>query len=248
MNRFIRNELAIGKEGLDLLSSKTVCIVGVGGVGSYAAETLARSNIGKLILVDKDVISDSNINRQLHSLTSTIDQSKTVTMKNRIKDINPNCEVITLDMFYNQDTYKQLFDLKFDYLIDSCDTVSSKIHLIKTCLDRRITFICAMGAANKSHPELFKISDIKNTKVDPLAKVIRTKLKSMGINKKVPVVYSEESPYVIDYSNYDNDSSIRKESMPPSSNAFCPSVCGILCASYIYNQILKDIKISTKEG
>ena len=213
-HQFTRNELAIGQEGLNLLKNKTVAVLGVGGVGSFAAEALARTNIGHIILIDKDDVDITNVNRQIHALTSTIGHK---------------------DIFNNYD---------IDYFIDASDTIIYKVHLMKECLERGIELISSMGAANKTDPTRFEIADISKTHTDPMAKVIRNRLKRLGIRKGVKVVFSDESPIVIreDVKETVGDKN-RKGQMPPSSNAFVPSVVGLICASYVVNDILKDIPV-----
>ncbi|MBS4194787.1 tRNA threonylcarbamoyladenosine dehydratase [Lederbergia citri] len=247
LHQFSRNELAIGKEGLDLLKNTTVAILGVGGVGTFAAEALARTNIGKIILVDKDDVDITNVNRQLIALLSTVGQPKADLMKKRIEDINPDCEVVALKMFYTEETYETFFEHKPDFVVDASDTISYKIHLIKECLKRDIPIISSMGAANKMDPTRLMIKDIFKTHTDPIAKVIRTRLRKEGIKKGIPVVFSDESPIVIREDvrktvGKDN-SEIRKAQMPPSSNAFVPSTVGLIMASYVVREILKDIHI-----
>lgn len=247
LHQFSRNELAIGKEGLDILRNSTVAILGIGGVGSFAVEALARSGVGKLILVDKDDVDITNVNRQLPALLSTVGQSKAELMKERIKDINPDCHVISLKMFYTEETAEQFFSYQPDYVVDASDTISYKIHLIKECLNRNISIISSMGAANKMDPTRLQIADIFKTHTDPIAKVIRTRLRKEGIRKGIPVVFSDESPIVIREDirkEVGNDNAdIRKAKMPPSSNAFVPSTAGLFMASYVVRDILKDIHI-----
>ncbi len=247
LHQFSRNELAIGKEGLQLLQNATVAVLGIGGVGSFSAEALARSGVGRLILVDKDVVDITNVNRQLHALLSTVGKGKAELMKERIADINPECEVISLQMFYTEETYEEFFSYGLDYVIDASDTVSYKIHLMKECLKRNIPVISSMGAANKMDPTRFQIADISKTHTDPLAKVIRTRLRKDGIHKGVTVVFSDESPIIIREDvrkEVGNDEAvIRKAKMPPSSNAFVPSVAGLIAASWVVQEIVKDIKI-----
>lgn len=247
-HQFSRNELAIGQEGLNLLKNKTVAVLGVGGVGSFAAEALARTNIGHIILIDKDDVDITNVNRQIHALTSTIGQSKVTLMEERIKLINPDCKVTSLHMFYTEETYKDIFNnYDIDYFIDASDTIIYKVHLMKECLERGIELISSMGAANKTDPTRFENADISKTHTDPMAKVIRNRLKRLGIRKGVKVVFSDESPIVIreDVKETVGDKNAinRKGQMPPSSNAFVPSVVGLICASYVVNDILKDIPV-----
>ncbi|MEG0385233.1 MAG: tRNA threonylcarbamoyladenosine dehydratase [Solibacillus sp.] len=248
LHQFSRNELAIGKEGLAQLQNTTVAILGIGGVGSFAAEACARSGVGRIVLVDKDNVDITNVNRQLVAYLSTVGKSKSGTMKERIADINPACEVIDMHMFYTDETYEQFFELGIDYVIDASDTVMYKIHVIKECLKRQIPIISSMGAANKMDPTRFKIADISKTHTDPLAKVIRTKLRKEGIPKGVPVIFSDESPIVVRPDVVEQvgkpDAQIRKAQMPPSSNAFVPSVVGLFAASWVINTILKDVKIT----
>lgn len=247
LHQFSRNELALGKEGLEKLAHTTVAILGVGGVGSFAAEACARSGIGKIVLVDKDNVDITNVNRQLVAYLSTVGQSKSAVMKERIKDINPNCEVVDMHMFYTEETYEQFFAQKIDYVIDASDTVMYKIHLMKECLQRNIPIISSMGAANKMDPTRFKIADISKTHTDPLAKIIRTKLRKEGIHKGITVVFSDESPIVVRPDVVEEvgnkEASVRKAQLPPSSNAFVPSTAGLFAASWVINQIVKDVHI-----
>ncbi|WP_156791538.1 tRNA threonylcarbamoyladenosine dehydratase, partial [Bacillus sp. SG-1] len=239
--------LAIGKEGLDILKNSTVAVLGIGGVGSFAAEALARSGVGRLVLVDKDDVDITNINRQIHALLSTVGKPKADLMKERIKDINPDCEVIALKMFYTEETYEEFFSYGLDFVVDASDTISYKIHLMKECLERNIPLIASMGAANKTDPTRFKIEDISKTHTDPLAKVIRTRLRKEGIHKGVKVIFSDESPIVIREDIRQevgkDDAKIRKAKFPPSSNAFVPSVAGLIAASHVISELLSSIEI-----
>ena len=247
LHQFSRNELAIGKEGIELLKNTTVAVLGIGGVGSFAAEALARSGVGRLVLVDKDDVDITNVNRQIHALLSTVGQQKVELMHDRVKEINPDCEVIALKMFYTEETYEQFFSYNLDYVIDASDTIMYKIHLMKECLKRNIKMISSMGAANKMDPTRFQIADISKTHTDPLAKVIRTKLRKEGITKGIPVVFSDESPIVIreDVRKIvgNDQAEIRKAKMPPSSNAFVPSVAGLIAASWVVRDIVRDVEI-----
>lgn len=247
LHQFSRNELAIGKEGIRTLQQTTVAILGIGGVGSFAAEACARSGVGKIILIDKDNVDITNVNRQLVAYLSTVGKSKSAVMKERIADINPACEVIDMHMFYTDETYEQFFAQNIDYVIDASDTVMYKIHVMKECLRRNIPIISSMGAANKLDPTRFQIADISKTHTDPLAKVIRTKLRKEGITKGVTVVFSDESPIVVRedvVAEVGNEqSTVRKAQLPPSSNAFVPSVAGLIAASWVINQIIKDIEV-----
>ncbi|CAI9388336.1 MULTISPECIES: tRNA threonylcarbamoyladenosine dehydratase [Bacillaceae] len=248
LHQFSRNELAIGKEGLETMKNSTVAVLGIGGVGSFAAEALARSGVGRLILIDKDDVDITNVNRQVIALLSTVGRPKVDIMKERIADINPDCEVIALKMFYTEETYEEIFAYGLDFVMDASDTISYKIHLMKECLQRNIPIISSMGAANKMDPTRFQIADISKTHTDPIAKVIRTRLRKEGIRKGINVVFSDESPIVIledvrKVVGKDN-APIRKAKMPPSSNAFVPSVAGLIMASHVVKELLTDIKIT----
>ncbi|KGP90433.1 hypothetical protein N780_04630 [Pontibacillus chungwhensis BH030062] len=247
LHQFSRNQLAIGQQGLDLMKGATVAVLGIGGVGSFSVEALARSGVGKLILIDKDDVDITNINRQIHSLMSTIGQSKVDLMADRVKDINPECEVVRLHMFYTDETYERLFEHDLDFVVDASDTISYKIHLIKQCIDRDIQIISSMGAANKMDPTKFEIANIFDTSYDPIARVIRTKLRKEGYKKGIPVVFSKEQPIKIREDvrqeiTPDNPNT-RKAEQPPSSNAFVPSVAGLIMASHVVQEILKPISI-----
>lgn len=230
-----------------MIRGKTVAILGVGGVGSFAAEACARSGVGRIILVDKDDVDITNINRQLVANLSTIGQSKAEVMKRRIADINTDCEVISLHMFYTEETYEEFFSYEPDYVIDASDTMIYKVHLMIECYKRGVKIIASMGAANKTDPTRFQIADFSKTHTDPLAKVIRKKLRAAGIRKGIPVVFSDESPIVVREDVVGTvgkpEAAIRKAQMPPSSNAFTPSTVGLICASWVINDITKDIHI-----
>lgn len=247
LHQFSRNELAIGKEGLHILKNSKVAVLGIGGVGSFAAEALARSGIGEIVLVDKDDIDITNVNRQLPALLSTVGKPKTDVMKARIADINPDCKVTSLKMFYTEETFETFFGHELDFVIDASDTIHYKIHLMKECLRRNIRIISSMGAANKTDPTRFRIADISETHTDPIAKVIRTRLRKEGIRKGVPVVFSDESPIVIREDVRKEvgkaDAKIRKAKMPPSSNAFVPSVAGLIMGGHVVMDLIKDIMI-----
>ncbi|MBP3951390.1 tRNA threonylcarbamoyladenosine dehydratase [Bacillus suaedae] len=251
LHQFSRNELAIGHDGLDKLKNSTVAVLGIGGVGSFSAEALARSGVGKLVLVDKDDVDITNVNRQIHALLSTVGRQKVELMKERIQDINPECEVIALKMFYTEETYEQFFSHNLDYVVDASDTISYKIHLMKQCLERKIPIISSMGAANKMDPTKLRITDISKTSYDPIAKVIRTKLRKDGIHKGIEVVFSDEPPIKIRedirkeiVSEAAESGPIRKAKMPPSSNAFVPSVAGLIMAGHVITKLLDGIEIN----
>ncbi len=254
LHQFSRNELAIGVEGLEAMKRSTVAVLGIGGVGSFAAEALARSGIGRIILIDKDVVDITNVNRQIHALLSTVGQPKAELMRDRIGLINPECDAIALSMFYTEETYETLFAYPLDYVLDCSDTISYKIHLIKECLRRGVPMISSMGAANKMDPTKFQVADISKTHMDPIAKVIRTKLRKDGIKKGVKVVFSTEQPItpredVTKKIVPENAPDRRKAKQPPSSNAFVPSVAGLIMASVAIRDLLakSGVSASTKQ-
>ncbi|AIQ65103.1 hypothetical protein PSTEL_20235 [Paenibacillus stellifer] len=244
LHQFSRTELAIGAEGLDILNNSTVAVLGIGGVGSMAVEALARTGVGRIILIDKDSVDITNINRQIHALTTTIGQKKADLMVERVKLINPGCEAIALNMFYTDETYEELFKYKLDYVLDASDTIFYKIHLIKQCLARKIPMISSMGAANKMDPTKFQVADISKTSMDPIARVIRQKLRKDGIKKGVKVVFSTEEPIkprqdVTDKIVPENAPDIRKAKQPPASNAFVPPVAGLIMVSVAVKELLE---------
>ncbi|MDB5054592.1 MAG: tRNA threonylcarbamoyladenosine dehydratase [Bacilli bacterium] len=250
VHQFSRTELAIGPEGLDVLKNSTVAVLGIGGVGSFAAEALARSGVGRIVMIDKDVVDITNINRQLHALLSTVGQPKAELMKERIALINPECEAIALRMFYTEETYEQIFAYPLDYVIDASDTIIYKVHLIKECIARKIPMISCMGAANKMDPTQFKIADISKTSMDPMARVIRQKLRQAGIKKGVKVVFSTEKPgvpreEVTQQIVSENAPNIRKAQQPPASNSFVPPVAGFIMVSAAVRDLLD--KANAKE-
>ncbi|MFK7696568.1 ThiF family adenylyltransferase [Paenibacillus sp. HJGM_3] len=253
LHQFSRTELAIGPEGLDVMRGSTVAVLGIGGVGSIAAEALARTGVGRIILVDKDVVDITNINRQIHALTTTVGQPKAELMRDRIKLINPECDAIALRMFYTEETYEQFFSYPLDYVLDASDTISYKIHLIQQCLERKIPIISSMGAANKMDPTKFQVADISQTSMDPIARVVRQRLRKAGIKKGVKVVYSMEEPMkpredVTQRIVPENAPEIRKAQQPPASNAFVPPVAGLIMVSVAVRDLLDKAAKSDKSG
>ena len=224
-HKFQRLEMIIGKDNLNNLKNKSVLILGVGGVGGYVAEALSRSNIGTLILVDYDIVDLTNINRQIIALNSTIGKKKVDVLEERIKDINSSCKVIKIDKFIDLNNLDILFKHKIDFLVDACDTVTTKKEIIKKCLDKDIDFISSMGTGNKLDPSKLEIVDIRKTVNDPLARILRKFIKDKKINKKVMVLSSKELP-------------IKTGDRTPGSNAFVPSSAGLLIASYIVREFI----------
>lgn len=217
-----RTESLIGKESVEKLTNSKIIVYGIGGVGSFAVEALARAGVGHLILVDIDTISISNINRQIHSTIKTIGKSKVETMKNRVLEINSDLKVEIYNPKDMNIQEENLIDNKCDYVIDAVDTISTKIKIIQKANDLGVPIISAMGTGNKLDPTKFEVSDIYKTSVCPLAKVMRKELKKVGI-KKLKVVYSKEEP--------------KLRGKIPASISFMPSVCGLIMAG----EVIKDI-------
>ena len=216
-----------GKESVQKLKTKKVIVFGIGGVGSYTIEALARSAVGKIDLVDNDIISTSNINRQLIALNSTIGKNKTDIAKQRLLDINPKLNIETYKMFFLPKNKDEIDFSKYDYIIDAIDTITSKIALVECANKYNIPIISSMGTGNKINPTMLEVSDIYKTSVCPLARVMRQELKKRNI-KNLKVVYSKETPIKIQNT---------EEKNIPSSNSFVPSVCGLIIAS----EVIKDL-------
>lgn len=229
--QFSRMENMMGAEALERLQRSCVAVFGIGGVGGYAAEALARSGVGRLILVDKDVVSISNLNRQLIATYSSIGKPKVEAMKARIQDINPDCQVETYECFYLPEN-KDAFDFtQYDYVIDAVDTVTAKIQLISQAQEAGVPIISSMGTGNKLDPSRLLVADIYKTKVCPLAKVMRHELKKRNV-KKLKVVYSEELP--MESKCYDE--TIGKAI--PGSMVFVPGAAGLLLAAEVVKELM----------
>ena len=225
LHKFDRLSRIIGDDKVLQLTEKTVLVLGVGGVGGYVCEALARSGIGKLIIVDFDLVDETNINRQIIALDSTIGLKKVDVLEKRIKDINSGCEVIKIDKFIDKDNLFELFNYDIDYFVDACDTMTVKKMVITECIKRKIKFISSMGTGNKLDPSKLEIVDIRKTINDPLAKVIRKFVKDEKINSKVMVLSSSELP-------------IKTGERTPGSTAFVPSSAGLLIGSYIIRHFI----------
>ena len=226
-----RTEILLGKEGIEKLKNAKVIIYGIGGVGSFVVEGLARAGVGNLILVDKDTISKSNINRQIHSNINTVGREKTEVMKERILEINPNCNVEVYNPNELEFDEEELINNSIDYVVDAIDTIKQKIKIIVKAKELGVPIISAMGAGNKLDPTKFEVSDIYKTSVCPLAKVIRKELKKRNV-KKLKVVYSKEERINI------NENKIEENfKNTVGSISFVPSVMGLIMAG----EIIKDI-------
>lgn len=235
-NEFSRTELLIGEEGLHRLRKSTVMVLGVGGVGSHCIEALARSGVGRLILVDNDTVSLTNINRQSIAYHSTIGQYKTQVMKERIRDICPQTEVVTYEMFVLPENMDAFFEERPDYIVDAIDTVTAKLALVERAKADEIPIISCMGTGNKLHAEMFEITDISKTSVCPLCKVMRKELKARGIYH-LKVLYSKEKP--VDTSGRDSGEEKGQRRSIPGSVSFVPPVAGLLIAGEVIRDICK---------
>ncbi|MBR2106001.1 MAG: tRNA threonylcarbamoyladenosine dehydratase [Treponema sp.] len=222
--QFSRTAQLLGNENVEKLFDKHVIVFGVGGVGGYVVEALARSGIGKISIVDNDVVNESNINRQIIALHSTVGMQKVEVLKNRILDINPKCQVFVHNQFFLPENSNDFDFSIYDYVVDAVDTVTAKLEIIKKSKESNVPVISSMGTGNKLNPMGFKVSDISKTKVCPLARVMRNELKKRGISK-VKCVYSEENPVI--------------QTQTPASVAFVPSVAGLLIASEVIKDLVK---------
>ena len=220
-----RLEKMIDSNKLEKIKNTSVLIIGIGGVGGNALEAIVRMGVNNIIIVDNDIIDITNLNRQLISLRSNIGEYKVDAAIKRVKDINSECNIIGINKFIDKSNINFLFNYKIDYVIDCCDTISTKIVLIEECLKRNIKFISCMGTGNKFHPEMLEIDELKKTSYDPIARILRNKFKN--VNDKIMVVYSKEK-------------SISINDRIPGSNSLVPSCAGILCASYVINNIIKE--------
>lgn len=237
---FSRTALLLGDDAINKLKTKHVAVFGLGGVGGYVTEALARSGVGKITVTDNDVVSESNINRQIIALTSTVGKKKTELWKERIKDINPSAEVETLDMFVGRENADEIDFSAFDLVVDAVDTVTAKLVIIEKAKKAGCKVISAMGTGNKTRPELFEISDVSKTSVCPLARVMRKELKARGITG-VKVLYSTEDA-VKPAENADVRAENVKRRALVGSLPYVPSVAGLLIAAEAVRELLGEDK------
>lgn len=236
ITQFSRTELLIGANGVEKLKNSRIAVFGLGGVGGYVAEALARAGVGALDLIDNDVVSLSNINRQILALHSTIGQPKTEAAKQRLLDINPNLQIVCHNCFYLPETASDFNFRQYDYVADAIDTVAGKIALVESAKEAETPIICAMGAGNKLNAGIFKVADISKTSVCPLAKVMRRELRKRGINH-FKVVYSEEEALIPLEAAEDSN-----KRQTPGSMSYVPAVAGLLMAGEIIRDLLKTDK------
>ena len=232
--RFARTEMLVGSTALERLAGASVAVFGIGGVGSYAVEALARAGVGSLTLVDHDVIDVTNINRQIHALTETVGAAKTETMARRIRSINSACAVREIRAFYQPEAAEQFFPEPYDYVLDAVDTVTAKIDLAVQCHRRGIPLIASMGAANKLDPALFEVIDLYRTSGDPLARILRKKLKERGI-PHLRVVCSRERPRT---PAIGEEQPAAGRNSVPASISFVPSAAGLIMAGAVIRDLL----------
>lgn len=220
-----RLEYQIGKENIEKIKNSKILVIGLGGVGGYVVESLIRSGIENIILVDADIIEKSNVNRQIIALQSTIGMKKVDAFEKRILDINPNVKIKKISEFITKENLSILFEKELDFVIDACDTISTKIAIIEYCSKNNVSIISCMGMGRKLDPSKISVMDIQKTSYDPIAKVIRKSLRDKKINEKIPVVSSTEQPL------QDHNGII-------SSNSFVPAVAGLTCTSYVIKKII----------
>lgn len=228
-NQFSRTELIIGKDNIEKLNNSKVAVFGVGGVGSFVVEGLVRAGIGNLVLVDKDVVDITNLNRQLIATRKTIGKPKVEVAKERALDINPDVNLVTYQEFFMPET-EGIIDDSIDYIVDAIDTVTAKIELVVRANKLNIPIISSMGTGNKLDPTKFEVSDIYKTSVCPLAKVMRKELKDRNISK-LKVVYSKENPIKTKFK--------KDEERVPGSISFVPSVAGLIIAGEVIKDLIK---------
>lgn len=249
---FSRTELLIGMDSLTKLKESKVVVFGIGGVGSYTVEALVRAGVGKLVLIDDDTICLTNLNRQIHATYKTIGKSKVLVMKDRILEINPKCEVITYETFVTTDNMGDIITEDTDYVVDAIDTVASKLSLVEYCKKRAINIICCLGTGNKLDPTLFRVADIYDTKVCPLARVMRQELRKRNIDK-LKVVYSQEVPIkpksdeVITCKEgcicTGGSKKCAMKRQIPGSISFVPPVAGMIIGGEVIKDLIKKVNV-----
>ena len=227
MQNLSRLELITSKEKIEKIKEKNILLIGLGGVGGYTFETLVRNGIGRITIVDGDTFEESNLNRQVLSLVSTINKNKTDVAETRAKEINPNIKIKKITKILTKENIYEINFKEYDYVIDACDTMDIKKELIKITTKNNIKFISSMGTGNKFHPELLELTTLDKTEYDPIAKILRKYVKEEKINKRIKVVSSKEKP-------------VENKSTTIGSNSFVPAAAGILMTSYIINDIVGE--------
>lgn len=232
MSRLQRTELLIGTENIQKLSNAHVAVFGLGGVGGYAVEGLVRAGVGEITLIDCDVFSESNLNRQLYATLDTVGKAKTTVTKERVLSISPECKVHTMDLFYTPENADEIDLSPFDYIIDAIDTMTSKIHLICRATEQNIPIISSMGTGNKLDPSKLKVTDLYETLGCPMARILRRELKKRNVHR-LKVVYSEEEPKKV---VVPDENATRHA---PGSIVFVPACAGLILASEAVKDLLK---------
>ena len=222
--KFERLKYLIGEENVESLADKCVLVIGLGGVGGYSVESLVRSGIGHLIIVDGDVVDETNLNRQIIATSSVIGKSKVNLFNSRIKDINPDCVVTQINKFIDKDNIDELFCYDIDYLVDACDSLDTKFLIIKNCLEKNIPLISSMGTGNRMDPSKFSITTLDKTMNDPVAKILRKRVRDEHLKGKIRVLCSSEVP--------------KKLGNKIGSNSFVPPSAGLLITSYVINDFI----------
>ena len=222
--KFERLKYLIGEENVESLAEKCVLVIGLGGVGGYSVESLVRSGIGHLIIVDGDVVDETNLNRQIIATSSVIGKSKVNLFNSRIKDINPDCVVTQINKFIDKDNIDELFCYDIDYLVDACDSLDTKFLIIKNCLEKNIPLISSMGTGNRMDPSKFSITTLDKTMNDPVAKILRKRVRDEHLKEKMKVICSSDVP--------------KKLGNKIGSNSFVPPSAGLLITSYIINDFI----------
>ena len=236
IDQFSRTELLLGSKGMEKIKSSHVAVFGVGGVGGYVVEALVRSGVGELDLIDNDVVSLTNLNRQIIATRSTVGKPKVEVAKERALEINPDCKVNAYMMFYLPETADRFDFSKYDYVVDAIDTVAGKVEIIKRAVEAGVPVISSMGAGNKMEASMLEVADISKTSVCPLARVMRKKLKEIGI-EHLKVVYSKEQPVKPLLPADDSGYELKGGRPAPGSNAFVPAAAGLIIAG----EVIKDL-------
>ncbi|WP_293554517.1 tRNA threonylcarbamoyladenosine dehydratase [Phascolarctobacterium sp.] len=247
LNQFSRTELLFGSEALAKLKKAHVAVFGIGGVGGHVVEALARSGVGSFDLIDNDTVALTNINRQIIATLDTVGQPKVEAMRQRILSINPEAEITLHQCFFLPENKDEFDFSKYDYVVDAVDTVAAKIAIVLAAKEADVPVISSMGAGNKVNPAMFEVADIYKTSIDPLARVMRQAMKKHHI-KKLKVVYSKELPLLqVDELKAECHAEAPKRRALPGSNAFCPSVAGLIIASEVIKELV-DWDDSNRKG
>ena len=236
MEQFSRTQMLLGEEAMEKLYRARVAVFGIGGVGGYVVEALARCGVGQLDVIDSDTVSISNINRQILATHSTVGMLKVDAAKRRVLDINPNCVVRTYPCFYLPDTADQFDFREYDYIVDAIDTVTGKLQLVERAVEALTPIICSMGTGNKLDPAAFQVADISKTSVCPLARIMRKELKKRGINH-LKVVYSQED--ALTPKGAEEEMKLLGKRQIPGSTAFVPGAAGLILAGEVIRDLIK---------